>query len=143
MKNKWAPEEYSRKTLPRVVVFIVFALVAVASLLYVTIQHPIQEVINLRCVGQLKDKPTTTYLKIEKYRWLSSYWYWTNGKIHVEIPGVDSYTRGKIEDYGETIAVCTSDGVCGLLGYYDKQTRNIRLNSWEGSFVGNCRIVKQ
>ena len=97
----------------------------------------------MRCVGQLKNKPMTAYVKIEKYRWLSSYWYWTNGKIHVEIPGVDSYTREKIEDYGDNIAVCRSDGVCGLLGFYDKKTSNIRLNSWEGSFSGNCRKVNR
>ena len=117
-------------------------LLILVALGYAAIENSIEEISNFRCTGNLKNKPAIIYVRMEVYRWYAGLWHGTDGSVHVEVPNEYSYRRGSIKNYGDSIAVCWSDGsVCGLLGFYSRQTGEITLNSLKGSFSGECRKI--
>lgn len=116
----------------------------VAALIYAAMESSIDDISSFRCTGTLKDKPAIIYVRLMTYRWYAGLWHGTDGDLQVEVPNEYSYHRGSIKNYGDTIAVCWPDGsVCGLLGFYSKLTKEIRLNSLKGSFSGMCRKINR
>lgn len=128
----------------RVLQYILVSLVIVAALIYAAAVSSVEDISDFRCTGTLKGEPRIVYVRMKIYRWYAGLWHGTDGSLQVEVPNEYSYRRSNIKNYGDSIAVCWSDGsVCGLLGFYSKLTSEIRLNSLKGSFSGTCNKISR